>query len=258
MTTFEEERTTVFQFMQCLQDIVEYMGRLSHGKIFLDTSSQVPALAVPITSIEQIHECMDSWSENTDNLCFVITRKRGGFIDKRMQIEIRFKKPSSILYVEKCQLTDGHNKKSNAENRGDLRDLLCAFFAPSLKIFPILHFLLSKHPSLVMKTVPYVGHQTAESPECCTEIENSVNGRRVLIALDANDYNLVTWDDNDADKVPRKIWSLSEEETKEIGSNFAAQYGSEAAEDLENPLFPGTSLLFLSYILGFVFTSKSG
>lgn len=258
MTTFEEERTTVFQFMQCLQDIVEYMARFSHGKIYLDTFSEIPTPASPTTSIQEIHAAVQSWSDRTDKLCFVITNKRIDSVEKSMQIETFFEKPSSILYVKECKLTGDNNKKSNAKNRGDLRDLLCAFFVPSLKIFPILHFLLSNHPSLDMKTVPYVGLKSAESPECCMEIVNSVNRRRVLIALDANDYDLVTWDEDDADKVPKKIWSLKEEELNEIGSNVVTQYGSEAAEDLKNPLFPGTSLLFLSYILGFVFESKSG
>lgn len=255
--TFEAEKTSVLQFMQCLEDILGYITRFSYGSMSLTTSStENPSSA---TSIDEIHVSLQKWSRKFDRLCFIISRGcSSSSPPKTLHVVATFDEcqpPSSTLFVKECQVSSVDGLiKSMAENRGELRDLICDFFVPSLRIFSLLDFLLLSHPSHQMNIVPHPSPPASESPECCMEIGSlSGNPKKVLIALDANDYDVVTWEKGSD---VRKTWSFKEPE-EEAGSNRLSHIARDHSEEAKDPLFPGTCLPFLSYILGTVLMPNS-
>ena len=137
METFEDGKTTVMQFMECMEDVLSYIDRFTCGhEIILDVPSKN---RITPQSSRQVAKTSSRLSDHTQTLIFEITRTRKSEY-KNVIIEVNL---DESLVVQTCTIQKKEDKKEAISDRSSMRDYICKCFVPVLSVFPILHLLLA-------------------------------------------------------------------------------------------------------------------
>jgi hypothetical protein len=257
MEKFEEEKYTLFQFMQCLEDILKYIDNFSCEHTIMLDIIPPPSDSIPKTS----SLLNGSLSEEVQSVFmgkkqqFLITRRRKPPRDQNEQnitIIAELKIENENQMVVNCSLCYERNTEfQNIAEAANMRDAICTHFNPNLRVFPILHVLVNPtraefcplQPELSRLCLRTYRPLDSSTPQKWLKIflklmqKKSRYKKDVLLAVNKDDQ-LVTWEETKSieDRLSRvsdpnmKTWDLEPSDPKGILST--------------------NTLLFLSYIIG--------
>lgn len=192
--TYEGGNTTLYAFLQCLEDIAIYIDNFtcSNEIVSLDDTS-FDDIHVPKTSFQVLEP---SRAVNTTKRFEISRRRKDNMRSSSAQVILNVEEKKGGEYIVKtCSLIQEGNALSE---RGELRDAVCAHLAASLGVFPILSFLLPLQNHI--QSIPTPLGMGADPPRFCFKI-TGVDQQCIMICLNSSDQVLTlkqdvldTWD----------------------------------------------------------------